>query len=93
MFFFLLAENIFARTCRWERVSGIFVTRRSIEPKFYNFLVRIRYYDTDTYKYEPTEKLLACWEKDKYGKNCHEQQKHFSAFVLSMDGMLRKEAL
>ena len=70
-----------------------FVTRRSIEPNIYNFLVRIRDADTDTYKYEPMEKLLACWEKYKYGKNCHEQQKYFSAFFLSVDGMLRKEAL
>ena len=36
------------------------------------------------------------WEKknkDKYGKNCHEQRRHFSIFFLSVDGMIVKEAL
>ena len=42
------------------------------------------------------DKLLAFWEKvnkDKYGKHCHEQRKYFSLFVLSVDGMIGKEAL
>ena len=42
------------------------------------------------------DKLLDHWEgekKDKHGNHCHKQQKHFSPFVLSVDGMLGKEAL
>ena len=42
------------------------------------------------------DKFLACWEKqteDKHGKNFHEKRKHFSLFVLSVDGMLGKEDL
>ena len=41
-------------------------------------------------------KLLASWEKEnkyKHVKHFHEQWKHFSPFVLSVDGMLRKESL
>ena len=52
--------------------------------------------DTDIYKYKPTTALLARWEKikkDKHGKHCHNQQKHFSPFVLSFDGMLGRESL
>ena len=52
--------------------------------------------DADSYKYEPTAALLAWWEtikKDKHGKHCHDQRKHFSPFVLSVDGMLGREAL
>ena len=40
--------------------------------------------------------LLAWWEtikKDKHGKHCHDQRKHFSPFVFSVDGMLGREAL
>ena len=40
--------------------------------------------------------LLDRWEntkKDKHGKHCHEQQKKFSPFVLSVDGILGSEAL
>ena len=36
------------------------------------------------------------WEninKDKPGKNCNDQQKRFSLFVISVGGMLGKEAL
>ena len=50
----------------------------------------------DTYTYEPITALLARWEnikKYKDGKHCHDQQKHFSPFVLSVDGMLGREAL
>ena len=42
------------------------------------------------------DRILAQWEKqkkDKHNKNCHEQQKQFSTFVLSVDGMLEKEVL
>ena len=52
--------------------------------------------DADTYKYEPMASLLARWEKikkDKHGKHCNDQQKHFSPFVLSVDGILGREAL
>ena len=52
--------------------------------------------DADSYKYEPMAALLARWEtikKDKHGKHCHDQQKQFSPFVLSVDGMLGREAL
>ena len=31
--------------------------------------------------------------KNKHGNNCHEQWKCFSPFVLSVDGILGKEAL
>ena len=39
--------------------------------------------DADIYKYDPTEKLLASWEKEnnnKQGKNYHEQWKIFLRF-------------
>ena len=52
--------------------------------------------DVDTYKYEPMTGLLVRWEKIKkykHGKYCHDQRKHFSLFVLSVDGMLGREAL
>ena len=52
--------------------------------------------DADLYKYEPTTALLARWEtikKDKHVKHCHNRQKHFSPFFLSVDGMLGREAL
>ena len=32
-------------------------------------------------------------KKDKHSKNCHKQREHFSPFVLSVDGILGKEAL
>ena len=52
--------------------------------------------DADSYKYEKMSALLARWEtikKDKNGKHYHDQQKHFSSFVLSVGGMLGREAL
>ena len=52
--------------------------------------------DADTYKYEPMTALLARWEKikkEKQGKHCHNQQKHFLPFVFSVDRMLGREAL
>ena len=32
-------------------------------------------------------------KKDNHGKNCHDQGKHFSQFVLSVDGMIGREVL
>ena len=52
--------------------------------------------DADTYKYEPMTSLLTRWEKInkyKHCKHCHNQRKHFSPFVLSVDGILGREAL
>ena len=49
--------------------------------------------DADTYKYKPIVSLLVRWEnikKDKHSKHCHDQQKHFSPFVISVDRMLRR---
>ena len=50
----------------------------------------------DSYKYKPMTALLARWEttnKYKNGKQCHDQRKHFSPFVISVDGMLGRESL
>ena len=50
----------------------------------------------DTYKHEPMTSLLARWEnikKYKHGKHCHNQRKHSSPFVLSVDNMLGSKAL
>ena len=58
--------------------------------------VKLRDADADTYKHEPMTKLLVRWEKikkDKHGKHCNDQWKHFSLFVLSVDGLLGREAL
>ena len=52
--------------------------------------------DVDTYNYEPMTALLARWEKikkDKHGRHWHDQQKRFSPFVLSVEVILRREAL
>ena len=52
--------------------------------------------DADSYKYEPMAALLSRWEtikKEKLCKHCHNQWKHFSPFVLSVEGKLGKEAL
>ena len=52
--------------------------------------------DTDYYKYELMTELLALWEtikKDKHDKHCNDQGKHFSPFVISLGGMIGKEAL
>ena len=46
--------------------------------------------NVDTYKYEPMTALLARWErikKDKHGKHCNDQRKHYSPFVISVDGI------
>ena len=50
----------------------------------------------DTYRFKPMAALLEWWEKinkDKHGKHCHYQQKYFSPFVLSIDGMIPREFL
>ena len=52
--------------------------------------------DANTYKYEPMIPLLERWEKikkDKHGKHCHDQRKRFLSFVLSVKGILGREAL
>ena len=52
--------------------------------------------DAETYNYEPMKSLPSRWEntkKDKHGKHCHNKQKLFLPFVLSVDGILGKEAL
>ena len=49
--------------------------------------------DVDSYKYESMAALLAWWEtikKDKHGKHCHYQRKHFLPFVLSVAGILNR---
>ena len=46
--------------------------------------------DVYTYKYDPMTSLLARWErikKDKHGKHCNDQRKHYSPFVISVDGI------
>ena len=58
--------------------------------------VRLGDADAYSYKYEPMTVLLARWEKIKknmHGKHCHNRRIHFSLFVLSVDGMLGREAL
>ena len=58
--------------------------------------VKIGDADADSYKYELMTALLSKWEtikKDKHGKHCHNQWKHFLPFVLSVDVMLGREAL
>ena len=50
----------------------------------------------DSYKYEPMTALMSRWgtiKKDKHGKHCHDQRKHFLPFVLSVNGILGREAL
>ena len=47
--------------------------------------------DVNSYIYEPMAALLDQWEtikKDNRGKNCHNQRKHFSLFVISVNGMI-----
>ena len=51
--------------------------------------------DAETWKPEARDDLLARWEKikkDKHGQHYNNQGKHFSPFVLSVDGMMGKEA-
>ena len=49
-------------------------------------MIDIKLGDTDayTYRFEPMEKILACWEKmkkDKHSNPCHKQRKFFSLFL------------
>ena len=58
--------------------------------------VKIGDADADICMFEPTDKLLACWEKQKKDNNCnncHEQRIFFYSFVNSIDGVLGKKAL
>ena len=58
--------------------------------------VKLGDFDADSYKYKPMTALLTRWEtikKDKHGKHCHYQRKLFSTFVLSVYGILGREAL
>ena len=58
--------------------------------------VRLGDADAETYKYELMQSILSRWEnikKDKHGKNCNDQRKMFLPFVLSVDGILGREAL
>ena len=61
-------------------------------------IIDVKLDDTDSYsyEYEPMTALLARWEtikKEKHGKHCHDQRKHFSPFVLSVERILGREAL
>ena len=52
--------------------------------------------DVDKYKHNPMTKILARWgktKKDKHGKHCNDQRKHFLAFVISVERMLDRDAL
>eukprot|EP00957_Ditylum_brightwellii_P055107 4177191-Ditylum_brightwellii.AAC.1 len=62
-----------------------------------NTVIDIRITDTDAKSHilRPLEILLAAQEKEKKGKYlnaCLEQNQHFSPYVVSVDGMLGKEA-
>ena len=53
-------------------------------------------FEANTCRFEPLAALLYWWEKikkDKHGKHCHGEQKHFSRFVISVDGMIGRETL
>ena len=63
-----------------------------------NVVINVKLGDTDadTYRYEPMIALLSRWEKinkDKHSKHCHDQRKHISPFVFSVDRMLGREDL
>ena len=68
----------------WDRQTGAIVD------------IKLGDADVDTYRFDPMVTLLDWWKKtkkDKNGKHFHEQRKHFSPFVLSVNGMLGREAL
>ena len=68
----------------WERKTDAIINVKFVDS------------DADTCMFEPMVTFLAWWEKkkkDNHCKHCHEQQKHFSPFFLSVDGMLGREAL
>ena len=61
-------------------------------------IIDIRLGDADAYTWKSfiMDKLLNGWEKtkkEKNGKDCYGQQRKFSPFVLSVDGMTSKESL
>ena len=61
-----------------------------------NINIRLGDDDTDSYTYEPMDKHLDFGEnehKDKHGNHWHKKWIIFTPFSLSVDGMLRKEAL
>ena len=52
--------------------------------------------DADSYIFDPIVALLDWWEKiekDKHSKHLHNQQKQFSPFFLSVDGILGSKSL
>ena len=58
-------------------------------------VVRVGGSDCETHKKEPMKPLLDQWEKentDKHSGNCHEKWKHLYPFVISIDGMIVREA-
>ena len=74
------------------------VITRGLWDRHTNATIKIKIGDAyaDTYTFELLVMLLAWWEKmkkDKNGKHCHDQWKQFSQFVLSVYGMLGREAL
>ena len=79
-----------------ETRGGVLI--RGLWERHTDAIINVRFggSDKDTYNHEPMDKILASWEKqkkDKHGKHFHEQRKHFSLFVLSVDGLLGKESL
>ena len=61
-------------------------------------IIDIKLGNADVYslKIEAMAALLAWWEtinKDNHSKNCHYQRKHISLLILSIYGMLWREAL
>ena len=55
--------------------------------------IKLREDDTYFYQFDPMAALLYWWEKinkDKQDKHFHYQHKHFSLFILSVDGMIVK---
>ena len=60
-------------------------------------IIDVKFIDANTETWNPEEidNILDWWEKInryKQGKNFYELQKHFSMFVLSVDGIMGKEA-
>ena len=58
-------------------------------------IIDVRFGDDDVYSWKPSilGKLLSGWEKlkkDKHGQVCYDQRRHFSPFVLSVDGRVFK---
>ena len=75
-----------------------YVLIRSLCYRHTDAIIDVKLGDTHEkiYIFEPMSALLAWWEKIKkynHDNHCHEQQIIFSPFVLSVDGMLGREAL